>query len=100
MPEGCTGCVILDVLEDLILVCGVSLTRPDQVFIGPVNHAKIAEGPIEWKCLSRNNELPPDRSLATDLLYFKHQSDDTEYEVAYTNSIILRIKKCDFIIIF
>lgn len=80
LPEGCTGSVILDVLEDLILICGVSLTRPDQLFIGRVNHAKIADEPIQWKCLSSNNELPPAHLLATDLLSFK-LDDNTEYEV-------------------
>jgi hypothetical protein len=54
-----------------ILVCGVSLTRPDQLFIGRFNSAKINEEPIQWKCLTGNNELPSIHSLASDELSFK-----------------------------
>nr|CAH0112866.1 unnamed protein product [Daphnia galeata] len=81
LPNGCTGSVVLDVFEDLILVCGVSLTRPDQLFIGRFNSAKINEEPIQWTCLTGNNELPPTQSLAADVLSFKVEGD-MEYEAS------------------
>ena len=51
LPEGCSGCVVLDVFEDLILLNGVSLTRPDQLFIGRINYSALNEA-VSWKCLS------------------------------------------------
>ncbi|EFX83216.1 hypothetical protein DAPPUDRAFT_302099 [Daphnia pulex] len=71
LPEGCTGSVVLDVFQDVILVCGVSLIRPDQLFIGRFNSDKINEYSIEWKCLTVKNELPPTQSLASDVFSVK-----------------------------
>uniref|UniRef100_A0A0P5PDY1 acylaminoacyl-peptidase n=1 Tax=Daphnia magna TaxID=35525 RepID=A0A0P5PDY1_9CRUS len=81
LPDGCTGSVVLDVFQDLILVCGVSLTRPDQLFIGRFDPARVNEAPIQWKGLSGNNVLPSAHSLATDVLSFKPE-DDMEYEAS------------------
>ncbi len=88
LPEGCTGSVVLDVFQDVILVCGVSLIRPDQLFIGRFNSDKINEEPIEWKCLTGNNKLPPTQSLASDVLSFK-LAGDMEYEVFQLNKFTL-----------
>jgi hypothetical protein len=71
----------------MILVCGVSLTRPDQLFIGRFNSAKINEEPIQWTCLTGNNELPPTQSLAADVLSFKVEGD-MEYEVIKFNQVV------------
>jgi len=70
----------LDVFEDLILLNGVSLTRPDQLFIGRINYSALDE-PVTWKCLSAGTHLPADITLATDLLTF-HLPDEMLYEVS------------------
>ena len=79
LPEGCSGCVVLDVFEDLILLNGVSLTRPDQLFIGRINYSALNEA-VSWKCLSNGTPLPTDFTLATDLLTF-NLPDEMLYEV-------------------
>lgn len=78
LPEGCSGAVVLDVFQDLILLNGVSLTRPDQLFIGRINYSALDEA-VVWKCLSTGTPLPTDFSLATDLLTF-NLPDEMLYE--------------------
>ncbi len=90
LPEGCTGSVVLDVFQDMILVCGVSLIRPDQLFIGRFNSDKINEEPIEWKCLTVKNELPPTQSLASDVFSVK-LAGDMEYVVFKLNKFTVVI---------
>ena len=80
LPEGCSGAVVLDVFQDLILLNGVSLTRPDQLFIGRINYSALDEA-VVWKCLSTGTPLPTDFSLATDLLTF-NLPDEMLYEVS------------------
>ncbi len=90
LPEGCTGSVVLDVFQDVILVFGVSLIRPDQLFIGRFNSEKIDEKPIEWKCLTGKKSLPPTQSLASDVLSVK-LAGDMEYEVFKLNKFTVVI---------
>ena len=67
LPDGCAGSFVLDVLEDLILLVGLSLTHPDQLFIGRVDwNAKSTS--IDWKCLSNHNQLPIGDSLTSHLI--------------------------------
>jgi len=78
LPEGCSGSVVLDVFEDLILVNGVSLTQPDQLFIGRIDYTAL-DKTVVWQCLSSGTRLPTDFKLASDLLTF-HLPDQMEYE--------------------
>ena len=80
LPDDCTGSVILDVLENFVLISGVSLTQPDRLFIGRINYANVAQEAIAWKCLSSDVEVPQTFSLSTDVASFKVE-DDMEYEV-------------------
>ena len=79
LPDGCTGSIILDVFDDVILLNGVSLTRPDQLFVGRINYTEL-DKPISWIPVSSGNCFPTDLSLSTDLLSFP-LADDMEYEV-------------------
>lgn len=90
LPNGCTGSAVLDVLEDLILVVGVSLIRPDQLFIGRVDWANLKSA-IEWKRLTSGNELPTEHSLSSDLLSFK-TPDAMEFEVIFLFDVIRILK--------
>nr|CAH0109618.1 unnamed protein product [Daphnia galeata] len=78
LPNGCTGSVVLDVFEDWILVCGVSLTRPDQIFIGHKPGAYPMDMPDS---LTGNKELPSTQSLVADVVSFKVEGD-MEYEAS------------------
>lgn len=80
LPDGCTGSIILDVLEDVVLAVGVCLTRPDQLYIGRVNWADV-KSHIDWKRLSSFNELPSEHTLSSDLFTLQ-TSDGMEFEVS------------------
>lgn len=84
VPDSCTGSVLLDVSEDYILISGVSLTRPDQLYVGRLNYENLSDS-IEWKCLSRNNELAVTTMLDADVLSFKPE-DNMEFDVPYSMS--------------
>lgn len=79
VPADCTGSVILDLVDDFIVITGVSLTLPDRIFIGRINFDKL-EDPVNWKCLTIGNELTEGFKLSSDKLSFT-ASDECEYEV-------------------
>ena len=62
-----------------MLVNGVSLVRPDRLFIDRIDWTKL-KSKIEWKRLTSGNELPTEHSLSSDLLSFK-TPDAMEFEV-------------------
>lgn len=80
VPEGCTGTVVLDVYEDLILAVGVCLTRPDQLYIGRIDFGRLGDGSLSWKRLSAPQDLH--LSLSADLQNFK-TPDGQEFEVFF-----------------
>ena len=93
-PNGCTGSVVLDLLEDVLLVVGVSLTTPDRLFIGRLNWSNLSL-PIVWQPLSSDDVSVEKPSLASDLLVF-NLPDGMDYEVWH---FILTIKPKQKIII-
>ena len=67
-------------LDDFILLVGVSLIRPDQLYIGRVDWTDVKSS-VNWKQLSSGNKLSVMMdNLAADLFLFK-ASDETEFEV-------------------
>lgn len=86
-PDGCTGGVVLDLFEDVLLVVGVSLTTPDRLFIGRLNWA-YPSAPVVWQLLSSDDFSVEKPSLASDLLVF-NLPDGMDYEVT---NFILTIK--------
>ena len=72
---------MLDVLEDVVLLVGVSLTTPDRLFIGRLNWNNASQ-PVVWQSLSCSN-LPAEKpTLAANLLTF-NLSDGMDYEVIF-----------------
>ena len=78
-PNGCTGSVVLDLLEDVLLVVGISLTTPDRLFIGRLNWANLSL-PVVWQPLSSDDHSVEKPSLASELLVF-NLPDGMDYEV-------------------
>ena len=78
LPDGCTGGVVLDVAGDWLLLNGVSLTRPDRLYVGRVDWQAV-DRPLQWTLLCSGDGLPAGRPMETDLEAFRFP-DGTEYE--------------------
>ena len=83
LPAGCTGGIVLDVWDDVILLCGVSVTDPDRLFIGraaDLSHRLPAPGTISWIRLSGSDPAPNPALEAELLTLTAPDGSGAEYE--------------------
>ena len=83
LPPNFTSGVVLDVLDNFIILSGMSSTQPDDLYLGRIDF-KAANGPLKWTQLT---SVTLATSLKTDLETFQCP-DETEYEslLVYRNA--------------
>ena len=67
------------------LLVDVSFDRPNQLFIGQIDWTNL-KSEVDWKRLTKVNELPTERCLTIDFVNFK-TPDNMEFEVIAYSTI-------------